>query len=373
MDLTLISQNEFNKIANNYMTTHEAYLYLTSSDNFRRFSDTLASFSKVDNIKKLLTDKLCQYMPDLSRNSVAKKVRGWVNGDYEPTDRETCFQICFALGLNEDEARMFLTSCSDNSFHYRNPLELTYAFALRVGMSYEEAVALYNELPEVKNNVENRNIYTETIYLDFLNIDNVEDFKRFFKENIDKLGVLHNTAYRYICEFMSVLTEPDKYINESIAYKNEHINDDKYSIEKVVNSYLRMDMLSEGVVGKNDYIRKTIKKYWPSVTSVKCMLNGSEDVKRKIIVLLYLITEGITDYAPYDYIDDDLTPEETFAEHYNRLSTILLECGFALPDPRNPFDWIVLYAIKMNNSDIMAEEMQMIINKVFNEKGNDAD
>ncbi|MCD8158221.1 MAG: hypothetical protein LUD77_04795 [Clostridiales bacterium] len=361
MALTLISQKEFNHIARTDMTAEEAYRYLCEEAEVITFAERLGKYIKSDSDKNALVGRLCEYMPGLSKNSAARKVRGWLNGKYEPSDRETCFQICFALDMDLAEAEKFTAVCFDSGFHYRNPGELVYAFAFKTHMGYKEATELFESLPLPPKTKGGETVYTETLYGEFLEVETVDEFKAFYMRNLDKLGVLHNTAYEYFTDFMEVLTEPD--VNLKDFTKAE---EDRFSIEKTVESYLRMNMPGDLKSDRLTYIQKAVKRYWPSATSVKNMMCRREDVKRKVLVLLYLITEGIIENAPYEFIfEEGLTEEEIFKEHYNRLNCILSECGFALLEPRNPFDWVVLYTLKMNNNEVMAEEMQRIINEIF--------
>ncbi len=364
MDITLLSQNEYDHIANVCMTADEAFEYMNQSLKLRTFSETLREFSDGGDVKKILTDALCEYSPSLSRDSASRKVRGWFGGG-EPSDRETYMRICFALGLNESRAQDFLCCSSDCGFHYRDPRELTYAFALRTGMSYPDAVKLYESLPPLPDNID-ETVYTEPLYNEFRYISSVPDFKKFYLENINKFGALHNTAYKYFMTFIECLRDPEAQQREfwgGAAPKSE-----RFSVDEITERYIRMNVPLGSTSGKYTYIQKMIKKYWPSATSIKSMISRSEDITRKSLILLYIITEGIAPEVNYDFvIDDELTPAERFGEHYDRLCIMLTDCGMALPDPRSVFDWAALYAVKMNNSDEILGEMQELVSRIFAE------
>ncbi len=94
------------------------------------------------------------------------------------------------------------------------------------------------------------------------------------------------------------------------------------------------------------------------------MKNRTVDVNRKTLVLLYLVAEGFSE-KDIDFYDEGLTEEEMFGEHYDRINIMLDECGFSPLDPRNVFDWVVMYAIKMNNTEFMADELQGLLDKIF--------
>ena len=360
MELTLTSQNEYNRIAGTHMTAEEAFEYMSKTLPLRSFGEVLARFSDTSNLKNRLTDALCEYSPHMSSDSISRKVRGWIAGQYGPSDRETYFQLCFALKLSEGKAQEFLSYCTSGGFHCRDPRELTYAFALRIGMSYPDAVSLYNSLPKLPEHSDEETAYTQELLAEFNVITSINEFLRFYTDNIDKLGSLHNTAYKYFKTFIKCLKNPDD--------ENALNGSTEISYERLMQDYIRMNVPSNAARGRYTYVQKMIKKYWPSATSIKNMMNRKEDVSRKALILLYLITEGIAHDVKYEFIyNDELSPAEQFGEHYERLCIMLTDCGMSTPDPRNMFDWAALYAIKMNNSDEMHGEMKALIESIFEE------
>ena len=66
-----------------------------------------------------------------------------------------------------------------------------------------------------------------------------------------------------------------------------------------------------------------IKQGWPNATKLKNICARREDVPRKLLLLLYLITENVVDDA-YDEMDESyLSPEELFEEHWWRVNLML--------------------------------------------------
>lgn len=364
MDLTLISQNEYDNIANTSMTADEAFQYMSKSIRPRTFEEILTDFGRDRNVKTVLVNALCEYSPEVSRESISKKVRGWLSGKYEPSDRETLMQICFALGLSERRADDFLSCCTDSGFHYRDPRELAYSFALRIGMDYREAVELYQSLSPLPPGKEDTAVYTETLYNEFYKINTKQEFISFYENNIDKLGTLHNTAYMYFRSFIGCLRDPDG--QREYLFEDRESISKRLSIEVITGEYLRMNVPMDAA--GNTYLQRMIKKYWPCATSVKNMYSRREDVTRKVLILLYVITEGIAPDVNYDFVfDDELTPNQLFEEHYDKLCVMLTDCGMSLPDPRNVFDWAVLHALRKDNYEEMNEELREVLNRVFSE------
>lgn len=75
---------------------------------------------------------------------------------------------------------------------------------------------------------------------------------------------------------------------------------------------------------------------------------------------------GITVEDSDAYIlDEDLTDEERFEEHYWRLNSMLNDCGMSKIDPRNVFDWLILYCLKSSEDEAMSDRMQAVLNVIF--------
>lgn len=344
------------------MTPEEAYAYLNEGIKLRTFPETLERYGEGKDIKKILTNKLSEYNPDTSRDSVAKKVRDWFNDKYEPSDRDTYFKICFALNFDEEKAQAFLRTSSDGGIHYRDMPELTYAFAFRAGMDYPEARRLYNELPSIEHIESDENVYTEAVLKEFQGVLTREEFVNFCTRNVKKLGKMHNTAYKRFMKYIDVLEAPDRNIANSADMSFES----SYGAEEIVNTYLRMNVPVDVKTSGYTYIQKIIKKYWPNTASISGMKNRTIDVNRKTLILLYLVTEGVSsEEEDIDFYDEGLTEEEMFGEHYERINIMLNDCGFSPLDPRNVFDWLIIYAIKMSNSEFMTDELQGVLDKIF--------
>ena len=67
----------------------------------------------------------------------------------------------------------------------------------------------------------------------------------------------------------------------------------------------------------------------------------------------------------YDY---DLTAEAVFEDIYERLNDMLFFCGYCELDPRNPFDWVILYCIYVEDLFDIAPKIQQLLGEVFREQ-----
>ena len=196
------------------------------------------------------------------------------------------------------------------------------------------------------------NFWTQQMVHQFEKIFSKEQLRLFFVEHSADLGVIHESAYEKFWKLLLTLQEPDDVI----------ISDDKsgnhvYSMDTIMQKYLRMHV----PVGRKNsgygYLQKTIKKNWPDTTELQKMKNRQIDVSRKALLLLFLITEDFLssedlqygDFAEQDaawYLpEDELTPRDQLEIQLSKLNLFLETYGMNQLDPGNPFDCLVLYAL----------------------------
>lgn len=356
--MTALSQKEVLNIYDSSWSAEDVYRYLTSDIKVRTFPEILtASYSGTD-LKETLISGLCQ-IEAVNRDSISRKVRDWLSGRYAPSEREDLIKICFVLKLDELKSGAFLSLTSDGTFHLRSPRELSFAYCLRTCKSYTHATQMISGLKPIDTCKKQRDnfILTKTIDDSFKNVYDDKTFNGFYAENYDSLGEFHNTAYTRFFHFLNLLEQPEPGFGK----------EDKYSDEDVVDEYLRMNLPLDKKTSKYSVLQKTIRKFWPNSTSITKMRNREEDVTRRVQLLLYLITEGgITCEDSDAYIlDEDFTDEERFEEHYWRLNSMLNDCGMSKIDPRNVFDWLILYCLKSSDDEAMSERMQAVLDVIF--------
>ena len=352
--LTVLSKNELDRLLSQNVSAGDAYNYISEGLRIRSFRETLSQYYSGD-LKSGLTDGLKLIEKNLSGDSVARKVRDWLSGKYVPDERADLIKICFALGLCEIQANGFLSMTADGGFHLRNPEELAYSYCLRVGKRYAEAASLIAGLKPLDSAAGKSFSMTKTVADAFQNVRDDKAFHRFYEEQYDNLGKFHNTAYSRFLFFLDMLIDPSTTIHTE--------PEQKYSVDEVVEIYLRMNLPLDKQTAKMTLLQKTIRKYWPNATNIIKMRSRAEDVTRRALMLLYLVTEGaIPDDGGYN---EELTERELFDEHYWRLNSMLHDCGMSRLDPRGVFDWLVLYCLKTDGNVAMSERMQNILGIVF--------
>ena len=114
-------------------------------------------------------------------------------------------------------------------------------------------------------------------------------------------------------------------------------------------------------------IQKIVKKYWPGARAIKAMKSRSEDVNRKTLLLLYIVTGGMSDET-YNEIDEYYSGSEEFLEyHCKKMNRMLKECGMSRIDPRNIFDYLVMYCLRPEEEIFMSDRMALLMSEIFEE------
>ena len=360
IELTQQSGLEVNHLSAADMTPAMAARYLNGAIRIRGFWEMLRRFYPAGDLRDRVTRAVAQ--PGDEPKSVARRVRNWEQGKNAPANREDLFRIAFALGLDELQTSGLLGMCTDYGIHYRNGRELTYAYCLRRKLTYEQAAALYASLPDPERTGHGgsrgaRLQDTKQIVSVFADVRDDAEFARLYEEYLDSFGTLHQRAWDYFDRFFQVLVSPGE-------------GEERYSIEKAAQTYLTLHMPSGSRRREYSVVQRMLKQGWPNATKLKNICAHREDVPRKLLLLLYIITENVVDDA-YDELDETyLSPEELFEEHWWRVNLMLQDCGMPTLDPRNVYDWLVLYSLNSGGrqDEAMGERMESVIAAMFPEQ-----
>lgn len=357
--LTVTSAAEYDRILYGQMTPEMAVEYLR--DNrlpVRTFGETLCQMYSGEDILMRLTDFFLSDMPQANPQSVVKKLKNWLSGRNQPASREDVFRIAYALGLGEAQLDYLLGLCTDYGLQYRDGHDAVFAWFLRNGYGYAKARAFFASLPNAPglNQVDfsRASHLTREIHNEFLMIQSVEELQQCYLKNLDRFGTLHLRAYYYFDKFLSLLIHPTPvWIDTPEPY---------YSVETVMDTYLSMHMPSGKKRENYSLVQRLIKQNWPNATSIKNIRNHREDVPRKLLLLLYVITEDSSIILDGQPEEAELTLEERMEEHWWTLNAMLGDCGMALLDPRNVTDWLILYAICASSEDEpMRDRLEQVI------------
>ena len=227
---------------------------------------------------------------------------------------------------------------------------------------------------------EDASVLTENLEYELLRITNTVDLELYLIDHKKMLGKYHNTARRTAEELLDFLKQPpDKgylQIDNETAFSNQNIVsvDEDFTVQEIIKEHLYGEIIphTKRKAGGTSHeklvlnaLQKCIWDGWPEETKLSKMMNGEFDVSRKVLILLFLATDG----ASSIYSDwRDVPQDEVFEDRLARLNTMLIDCGFALLDPRTPFDWMVLYCLCDNDGFIDDEKIRTFLEAIFTGK-----
>lgn len=365
IELTHLSAVEYENIVYGNMTPAMAADYLRNGQIvIRSFADTLTEMYPAPDLFPRLTDFFLATTPGANQQSVSRKIRNWITGKNNPASRDDIFKIAFALQLSEEQLNYLLCLCTDCCIQYRDNREVILSWFLRNGYSYQDAIQFYFSLPPIKElnqaGSSRTSRLTHEMRAEFQITRTLEDLRSCYIKNLSNFGTVHLRAYYYFDKFLNQLIHPTP------CWDSDTEAD--YSLEAVMQTYLSLRVPSGKKRVNYNAIQKLLKQNWPNATSIKNIRNHKEDVPRKLLLLLYVVTENeMSDPDFYRELDEDYTPlEERVEYHWWTLNALLEDCGMARLDPRNATDWLILYAISSDAEESMSERLEQVISYVFN-------
>ncbi|WP_297232583.1 hypothetical protein [uncultured Flavonifractor sp.] len=363
IELTSLSANEYDRLLSGQLTPAMAAEYLKEERiSLRSFADTLRELYPYPDLQTRLINAFLAGEPEAKPDSVSRKVRNWLSGQNRPTNREEIFRIAFALDLSEAQASYLLGLCTDYGIHYREGRDVVYAWFLRTDRGYGEAREFYASLPPapwwdqpLDNPISH---VTYELRGAFNQVQTVEELRQCYLAHLDQFGMLHMRAYTYVQKYLDQLIHPASALGG--------LREPDYSLEAVMDSYLSLKMPSGKDRQSYSLVQKLIKRNWPNTTALKNIRSQKEDVPRKLLLLLYVITENIMEDGYSEMDEEYISPQEKLEDHWWSLNAILTDCGMPTLDPRNATDWLVLYAITASEES-MSERMEQVIDGIFSD------
>ena len=359
--MTVTSAAEYDRVLYGHMTPEMVVSYLQGNQlPPRTFSGVLRQMYPGSDLQMRLVDFFVSLMPEGNAQSVVKKIKNWLTDKNLPANREELFRIAFALGFSEAQLDYLLSMCTDYGIQYRDGKDAVFAWFLRNGRSYQEAKTFFESLPAAPgmNLIQdaNHSHLTRELQGEFLLVQTMKELRQCYLKNLHSFGSMHLRAYYYFDKFLSLLIHPaPSWIDVAEPY---------YSLETVMRTYLSLQMPSGKKRENYSLIQKLIKQNWPNATSLKNIRSQKEDVPRKLLLLLYIITEdtSVVQGQLAERLDGELTMQERIEEHWWTLNAMLGDCGMALLDPRNVNDWLILYAIGAAGEEAsMSERLEQVI------------
>ena len=319
MDMTLITGEAYKKAIDDMVTIEDAKRYLENELRTRSLYSKIMKFAggrDVAEVRKILVNGLLEDHPEKKKESVDKRVRGWLNPESSHSlHKKDAIEVAFLLGLSFEEADKFVTMVSGERLHLRNADEIIYIYGLQNGLSYLETCALASKMGDVlkaaKNKVQEKldiGDFTENLRLQILSLHREEDLRAFLVEQIDRIGHYHNQAYVLFNEMLEQLQEPLSKYNAEELWNSKK---EKLTIRDILQEYMYQNsvlaarekavaskkLVKKGKISKDSQfilsrIQKDICDEWPDETTISKMKARSMDVTRKVLILLFLASDA---------------------------------------------------------------------------------
>ena len=344
--------------ATNVRSVEQAAQVLRETGTFRTLGDTLRDYSRRDNPKTFLVDGLMRVHPSASRDSMDKKVRNWLNGRTQSLSKEDAFTLAQIMGLNVTQADTFLKLTTGEGIHWRNPEDIIWGYAIRRRLSYDNTAKLlvryYERIAQSIYGADTGDSYTMDVRSSMQNAM-ADSEERFLNQLVQEykdghLGIAHNTAYRLFMQYMNLLSLAGQ---EDL---DEESPEGKMTSRDILESYMYRQLAPVAKRGEPkdksafSAVQRSIRANWPDEVTISKMKSRELEVTRKVLILLFLATDGSeSEFEELDEDEDILTRDEIFMNVYTRLNRMLQSCGFQRLDPRSPFDWVVLYCIYVDD------------------------
>ena len=370
-NMTVTTQKMFSEATSRRLSIQEAVALLKNEMKPRTLSDKLEYYAKGRNIRALLVEGLAKNHPDKKRDSMERKVRDWFNKNDRFIRKEDAIELCFVLDLSVEEADTFLAMTSEEGFHWRDPDEIIYIYALKHGMDYLQACALREQMqpylkPTKESTAPEDDSFTSVVRLEVERLNTVEELADYLQRASGKLGRYHNSAYKLFNEYMDLLegAEMDDGLPEEKRMTTKDIVE-QYLYKRVIPRSKRGDKKAGADQNVLSAIQRSVWTNWPDEITLSRMKNRAADVTRKVMILLFLATDGGESEWDEDLLED-MTPEESFEDAYMRINQMLEYCGFSPIDPRAPFDWMMLYCLCVDDMIDMDAQMEAFLQELFN-------
>ena len=99
-----------------------------------------------------------------------------------------------------------------------------------------------------------------------------------------------------------------------------------------------------------------MRSFWPDKTKLSLISTGGADVSRKALIFLHLATCAEPEEAGR---------AQTFRLMLKTLNLMLHQCGYQPLDPRNPFDWMIIFCLCVHDPDSRDERIQGVLRGLF--------
>lgn len=364
----------FHKASSHQLTLPQAVFQLRQNARTRTLKESLARCCGMEGkddaaLKKGVVQLLMQGNPEANPDSMDRKVRLWMNDSAQYIEKKAAIQLAYSLKLSAEDADQLLVRLAGEHLHWRDAKDIIWGYGLNNGLTFSQACALQDRLlgkgdGSKKQGADDR---TKTILIktEAMCLKEEKELEQFLKDNREKLGKLHNTAYDIFTNFMNLLSQPDMrdFLPEARVMSVREIVS-TYLYKKYIPKASDLDKKDTGIASPAlSAIQRDIRQNWPDETTLSRMAHRETDVTRKVLILLFLACDG--GESEYGEMEDDTDEDDVFQAMYSRMNAMLNDCGFIPLDSRTPFDWMVLYCMCADDSIFVDENIQRFLSAIF--------
>jgi len=396
--MTKLSSMMFHSATSGELSLNDAIAQLKADANIRTTKDILMKFSKTapedeSKLQAIVCQAILSTSSSLSKDSVRRKVSIWIK-DNGAISKAAAIQLAFAFSLSYEQADELLKYTCSEGFHWRDPEDIVFGYALINHLSYQDACSLHSRMSDLgllspcNTPLDESNVLlTNQIQSQAMRLNCEKDLQLFLQAEQKSLGVLHNTAYSFFSKYMDILqnpavdtlytaglfTESEKEGGKGSESWNALCDPDSYSIRDILSIYFHNTCIPRDTRSKKEdqknglvlsAIQRNIRCYWPDEITLSKMKSRTIDVNRKVLILLFVAVDGYEDLE-YEDFEDEYTEEEQFEDMFGRLNQMLNSCGFAPLDTRSPFDWMILFCMCSGQKDFIDSRIEKFLNGVF--------
>lgn len=391
-DMTVLSKNLFER-TKKISSVDEAVEVLLTYAHFRTLGDVLRKFVPGQDLKNILVAGLLCWFPDDKPESIDRKVRNWLSGRTQSVNKQDAYIISRVLQLSLEQTNELLRYATGEGIHWRDPEDIVWCYAIGHGLDPGQTMRLQERAKaELESGdgkqAEAANNYTADVYDKLQPVLYLEEeaLLTFLREERGRLGSLHNTAYQLFTQYMLLLKRGYSDYGMEALFEDMTKEEKKkaqvrvdgdvgphkaeaITVRDILETYMYRKLIPVQARGKAkaaemfSAVQRSIRQNWPDESSLSKMETRKLDVSRKALILLFLATDGTdSDYDEYEELESG---DDTFRSLYTRMDTMLSACGFSQLDPRNPFDWIILFCISSGDLWESDARLQEILTKMY--------
>lgn len=228
--MTILSKEMFES-ALHIASVEDAINVLMHYRNFRTLKDILLSFGSGEDIRAILVDGLLSWQPKISRESVERKVRNWLNGKTTSIHKQDAFVLSRILKLSLERTNEFLKMASGEGIHWRNPEDIVWCYAIVRDLEPAQILRLLGRVRAIGETpkVASHKSYTQEVHEQLQNVlDQDEDsLIAVLKAEWSRFGTFHNTAHHLFTQYSELLKKGYRESDKSYMYAPKEEDDDK--------------------------------------------------------------------------------------------------------------------------------------------------